>query len=193
MKTKVMILLSAIFLSNLAVALEKPKLKVAMVAEKQVLVEFSAPSASRLKLTVTNNENRVVYESWSDEATCAFQRELDVSTLKDGVYQICLNYGGKSVNRRVDVNNGGFNVGYPKHCFEPFLNVKGQMLNVSFLNIAGKNVFLNIYQNGKYVAGLKLGNDTAIHKSLDLSHLKKGNYTVVVSEKLKKHCCEIAI
>mgnify|MGYP006982828015 CR=1 FL=1 len=68
-----------------------------------------------------------------------------------------------------------------------FFSFKNNKLNVSFLNIANKNVYLNVFKDGQFYEGITLGKDIDIQKSFDFSMVEKGNYDVVLRDYFKEH------
>ena len=70
---------------------------------------------------------------------------------------------------------------------EPFFCFKDNKLNVSFLNVANKNVYLNVYKDGMHYDGFVFGKGADIQKSIDFSNAEKGKYEVVLTDYFKEH------
>jgi hypothetical protein len=188
MKTiKLFLTAMAFFVFASGYATEFPKMKVTGVSPDKALVTFESPSPTPLQITISNIEGDILYFKRINKRQTQYQELFDFSELGNGTYNICYNYGNRSVNRRVIVSKKNMEVGSPERFYEPYFSLTNNKLNVSFFNASGKQVWFNIYHNKNHVSGRSLGNELAIQKSFDLSELKSGEYKVVVSDSFKDH------
>jgi len=188
MKTKTWVLTAlAFFIVAIGSATDFPKMSIVPVEDEKALVAFEASDATPLEITLTNYDGEIVYFKRTKERFSEYKKIFDFSELGDGEYGVCVNYGNKSVNRTIVVEKEKMTVGALNYLYEPCFLMKGNKLNVSFFNCPEKQVYLNIYQEGKHISGVKLGKDLAIQKCVDLSKLKKGEYEIVLSDQFKDH------
>jgi hypothetical protein len=153
----------------------------------KLAVSFESPTASPVELLICDRDGVVLYNWKSEMPEAKISKMYNLSELGDGTFNICINYGGKSINREVCIKGKNVTVGPSVQLIEPFFNYKNDRLNVSFLNVAQKNVFLNIYKDGEHYAGFTLGKNMDIQKCFDFSTAKKGNYEVVLTDYFKEH------
>ncbi len=188
MKTKYRVLTAlALFISTVGFAIEKPKMDIVTTENENTLVTFESATAYPLEITICNNWGDVVYYWKGESLQNKLNQSLNLKKLGRGNYDVCLNYGGQSLNRNLTITRKDVKVGPVMELYEPFFSYENNRLNLSFLNIAQKNVYLNVYQGDDYITGVNLGNSMDIQKSIDLSNLNRGEYEVVVSEQFKDH------
>ena len=164
-----------------------PKMHVEPVADEKVKVDFQSATPCPVEITISKENGGVVYQSQSEMRNNEYSKVFDFSELKEGTYKICLNYGNQSVTRELKVNKNNFEVGPAQRYFEPYYKVENGKLDVSFLNVSGKNVYLRLYKDGEFVSGVNLGKEMCIQKRMDFTGLEKGKYNVVLAEDLATH------
>jgi len=188
MKTKSWVLATlALFIAAIGSATDYPKMNVVQVEDHKALLAYSAPTATPLEITLTNYYGDILYFKRTSERYAEYKKVFDLSKLGDGDFCMCVNFGNQSVSRRIKINNKRIEVGPPQQCYEPSFKLNDKTLDISFLNTGMKQVYLSIYQDGKYIDGTKLGRDLAIQKRLDMKRLEDGEYMIVLSEKHKDH------
>ena len=188
MKTRIWVVATLVlFVVATTNATNLPKMNVEPVTDEKVKVEFESTTPCPVEITVSQKNGKVVFYTQSEKRKCEFSKTFDFSELRDGLYKVCLNYGNQSVTREVLLDNSQVNIGPARRYFEPYYKVENDMLNVSFLNVSGKNVYLRVYKDGAFVSGANLGKEMCIQKRMDLSNLEKGKYNVVLAEALETH------
>ena len=188
MKAKNLVLTTlALFIVAIGFATETPKMSVVNSEADKILVAFESATACPVEITITDDENVIMYYWKSESPENEIKQLLKLSELGNGTFNVSLNYGGNSVNRELSINRKGIKVGPPVELTEPFFCFKNDKLNVSFLNVANKNVFLTVYKNGEYYNGLTLGKDIDIQKCIDFSMAEKGKYEIVLADYFKEH------
>jgi hypothetical protein len=177
----------ALFIAAISFATDLPKMNVTANDAEKVMVSFESATASPVELMISDNNGAILY-SWKSETPEAKLNKLyNLAELGDGNFNICVNYGGKSINREVSIKRNNVTVGPAVELNEPFFNYKNNQLIVTFWNVAQKNVYLNIYKDGEHVDGFTLGKNLDIQKCFDFSNVKKGNYEVVLTDYFKEH------
>lgn len=188
MKTKSWVLATlALFIAAIGSATDYPKMNVVPIEDNKALLAYSAPTATPLEITLTNHKGHILYFKRTRERYSKYEKEFDFSKLGDGDFYMSVNFGNQSVNRWIKINHKNIEVGPLQQCYEPSFKLNDKMLDISFLNTGMKQVYVNIYQDGRYIDGTKLGRELAIQKRLDMKAMKKGEYMIVLSEKNKDH------
>lgn len=188
MKTRIWVVATLVlFVAATTNATNLPKMDVQPLADERVKIEFESNNPYPIELTISQKNGKVVYYAQSKKKGCEYNKTFDFSDLRDGLYKVCLNYGNQSITREVLFDNGQVNIGPVRRYFEPYCKLDNGVLNVSFLNVAEKNVYLRLYRDNKFINGTNLGKDMCIQKRIDLSKLEKGEYNVVLAEELDTH------
>lgn len=188
MKTKTRVITAlAFFIVAIGNAADFPKMNVIQVEAEKALVAYNADQATPLVITLTNCHGDILYFKKTKQRFSEYKKIFDFSELGEGNYCICINYGNQSVSRNLTVSNDQIAAGPSQQLYEPYFKLEGDMLGISFLNCPQKQVYINVYQNGKLVNGMKLGKNLSIQKRLDLSRLQEGEYEIVLSDCYKDH------
>jgi hypothetical protein len=188
MKTKRFAILAfALLLATAAMATKLPTMKVTPVEAKKTLVSFESETPAQLEVTIKDPDGNILYYKKTEEPVAGYQSVFDFAEAGNGSYTVSLTYGNCTLLRQVTMWNKKLEVGDETRLFAPVFSFSNNLLSVSFFNQNCKNVFLNIYQNGEYVAGKKLGKEMCIQKAMDFSKLKKGTYDVVLSNQCKDY------
>ena len=177
----------AFFIVSVGYATDLPKMNVIPIETNKALVAFEMPSPTFLEITLTNCEGEILFFKRTKNRQNEYTEMLNFSELDKGNYNVCLNFGNRSISRDLKVSKNEIKVGPPERLFEPYFCFKSEKLQISFLNIPQKKVYLNLYKNGEHIRGYNLGKDMAIQKCFNLSKLEKGEYTVVLTDWFKEH------
>lgn len=177
----------ALFIAAISFATDLPKMNVTANDATKLAVSFESTTASPVELIISDRDGVILYNWKSEMPEAKISKVYNLSELENGTFNICINYGGKSIYREVCIKGKNCTVGPAVQLNEPFFNYKNDRLNVSFLNVAQKNVYLNVYKEGEHYAGFTLGKNMVIQKCFDFSTAKKGNYEVVLTDYFKEH------
>ena len=153
----------------------------------KAMVNYSSTTPTPLEVSLVNQHGQHIFFEKVNERKRNYTQEIDFSRLRDGNYCLCINYGNRSVNRKLNLSRGKITVGMTKQFYEPCFRLDSDMLYVSFFNCPEKQVFIDVYRNNKHVERTKLGNDLTIQKCLDLSRLSPGKYEIVLQDHFKTH------
>ena len=168
-------------------ASDTPKMKIVQGDENDLTVSFESATRCPVELTITGDDGAMVYYWQSESMEDAVNHKIDLKELGNGTFNVSLNYGCRSINRVLNVSRKEIKVGQPYQRLEPLFSFKEDKLNVSFLNVANKNVYLNIYKDGEHYDGFTLGKDCDIQKCFDFSKAEKGSYEIVLTDYFKEH------
>lgn len=188
MKTKALFLfVLATFLVSATFATKLPSMNIVPVKAEKTILEIANGEAAHFELTVVNSNNEILYYKKSETPVENYKTVFDFSHLDNDCYHVSLTVGNWTLDRRLTVKGNRIEVGGEVRLAAPVFAHNGNQLDVSFLNMGQKNVFLNIYKEGEHVTGRKLGNEICLQKSFDLSKLGKGSYEVVINDKFKEY------
>lgn len=188
MKTKALFLfVLATFLASATFATKLPSMNIVPVKANKTILAFENAKAAHFELSVANSENEILYYKKSETPVENYKTAFDFSNLENGCYHVTLTVGNWTLDRELTVKGSQIEVGKEVRLAAPVFLFEDNMLQVSFLNMGQKNVFLNIYKEGDHVAGKKLGNEVCVQKTFDLSKLDKGLYEVVLNDKYKSY------
>jgi hypothetical protein len=189
MKTKNLVLTAmAVFVAATVFATQLPTMNVIPVQNEKALVAFETMSPANFELTLTNRKGEVLYYKKSDEIVQNHRMVFDLHELEDGNYTVRLKHGNCILTRELTLSNhSSIKVGEEIRMFSPYYKFENNKLQLSYLNNAQKNVFVNIFKNGNYVTGKNLGKEMCIQKVLDFSKLEKGTYEVVLNNQSEEY------
>lgn len=188
MKTKYWVATAlALLIASIGNATETPKMNFIPSGNNKALLTFNSPSAYPIEVSVCSESSDVVYYWMSEKPQDHLSQIFDLSEIGNGNFNVCINYGGQSINRKLSVKNEGIEVGPSVQLYEPYFQFENNQLKISFLNVVQKNVYLNIYKDGEHVTGVRLGKTMDVQKCLDFSKLEGGTYDVILSENFKDH------
>jgi len=188
MKTSKWVLLTlALFIATIGFATETPKMKIVANDNDKILVSFESATACPVEITITSEDGAIMHNWKTESPQNVVNQLLNLSELEQGVYEVTLNYGVMSINRELNILRNEIKVGPPVKLYEPYFCFKNDKLLVSFLNVANKNVFLNVYKDGEHYNGFTLGKSLDIQKCVDFSMAGKGKYEVVLTDHFKEH------
>jgi len=188
MKTKSFILTAlACFIVAVGFASDFPRMNVVPVEAEKALIAFDSQEPSPLEIILTNHDGEILYYKKTKKRYSEYKTVFDFAQLGVGNYCVCVDFGNKSITRKVDVAKNDIKVGPPQRLYEPYFCLKDKKLNVSLYNCPQKQVYVNVYKEGEHVTSLKLGKGLTIQKRLDLTRLEKGEYKIVLSDYFKDH------
>ncbi len=188
MKTKYLFAALLVFVVIFAgYSTELPKMSITPVDNQKAVIAFESKIPTLFEITIRKANSDIVYYKNVDNHTTVYNEVFDFSGFAKGKYCVSVNYGNQSVNREVTVSKNNFRVSNSEMLFEPYFHFKHDKLNVSFLNISGEKVKIELYRNNDLLSSVDCGGEICIQKSLDLRKLEKGNYKVVLNEKLSNH------
>lgn len=188
MKTKNWVLTTlALFIAAIGFATESPKMNIVSNENDKIIVSFESETACPVELTISDEDGVIMHYWKSESPKKTVNHFLNLSQLDRGTYNVVLNYGGTSINRELNITRNQVKVGPPVKLPEPYFGFKNDKLNVSFLNVANKSVFLNVYKDGEHYNGITLGKNMDIQKCIDFSMAAKGKYEIVLTDYFKEH------
>jgi hypothetical protein len=189
MKTKSLALTAlAILVAATVSATKLPTMNIIPVQKEKALVAIESVSPSNFELTIQNSNGETLYYKKSESPVQKYSMVINFHELDLGNYEVSLTYGNCKLSRVVTIKNHGvIIVGEEITQFAPSYKFEENLLKVSYLNNKLRNVNMSIYQDGRFIAGKKLGKDMCIQKIFDLSKLENGKYEVVLSDRVNEY------
>ena len=191
MKTKVMYLATKVTVAVILVAIiavkalagEAPKLKLVPHSTDRAIVVIDNEEDSPSELVIEDLNGNILYykEGRIDEKL--YTKLFDFKNLDDGIYKITAsnNYGKKELTFKV---NGDVVEVEKEHytASHPFIEVKDDVLKLSFLNHSLNEIYLTIANDSGEIYKKSLGNDFSITTGFNLAKLQYGDYAAIISD-----------
>lgn len=178
---KVMLTIVMVMISTLAIANDKPTVKVKSVEAKTIAVVAYGYGAVKTDITLKSGNGRVFYkETVSDGINYA--KRLDMSEMPNGEYTLEVENNNTFTAIPVIVENASTVIKNADEVtiVKPTISVVGDKLNVAFADQVTKEVWVSIFDNdSNRLAFEKVSADHL--KRFDLSKLDNGQYTVRMS------------
>lgn len=182
MKTmKTMFTIAAVTFVLFAAAVEKPKMNVIPLESDRAVVALSNETPAYFEINVKAEDGTTVYFKESNKKLTDYSKVFDFSSLESGTYEISMKVNDTKIKREIEIENGQINVGDAKISYDPYVNLDGNVLKVSYLNFEKENITVQIYDNVGLVYRSNIGNEFALNAGFDLSNLNSGDYEVVLS------------
>lgn len=181
MKTiKMFVVLASLTFGVIATSFASPVLNLIRIEGEKLMVAYKNETASRIVLTISDNNSRVVYYKASVKPVADFRALYDLSNLESGTYTFQVNVNGNKISRVVDINQSALSIGEQVLNDAPFFSLNDRKLDISFLNHEQENLNFAVYKNNVQVYDSELGNDFVIQNRFDVSKLPAGNYRFVI-------------
>ena len=190
MKTKVIYLATKLTVAVVLVALlaakafagDAPKLKLVAHSTEKAIIVVDNPSDAITELSIEDLNGDVLYYREGSIDSKIYSKMFDFKNLKDGDYKVVVNnkFGAKEVYFKVDDNE--IYVVKDMAEIEPYFEVDGDVLKLSYLNHNRDNIFLTIENSDGEIFSKSLGADFSINAGFGLSKLDRGYYSASLSD-----------
>ena len=150
--------------------------------KKATLVEMSNVVNTNFEINLKDKFGNKIYSHETKEPSNMLKKKFDFSNLEDGTYWFSVDANNEKTLKKLNIEKGNVTIEQVRKSIQPFFTKDGDMLKLSFLNPNQEGVNLYVYNaNRGLLAQTELGNDFAIHKAVDLSELRYGDYHVVLA------------
>jgi hypothetical protein len=119
--------------------------------------------------------------SKTTEARADYKRTYDFSALEDGVYFLNVKHGNEKYTKRFQLESGEVSVLEERKVVEPYFVQKGDKLKMSYLNFPKEDMSIYVYDDSGLLHKEELKNEFSVHKSIDMSELRSGEYRIVLA------------
>jgi len=180
MKTrKLSLTLLALVFAASVFAAELPKMNVVTFNNAKVYVTaLTIPQFSSEVSLYDFRGNKVYFKK--SEAASQFRTLLNLHSLEDGVYNLCLKNGKFFGKRKLTIDKGIVRVERIVEETAPVFRHERGRVYVTYLNRNKSDVSLLVYKNNKLVHESEMGCDFGLQRCFDVSHFTKGNFEFIL-------------
>lgn len=183
MKTMKNLFLGIITMFAANVALASGNLQVNLLSNdiESAIVEISNARMVNYEIKLVDEYGNRLYSMKTKAPQNELKKHYDLTELNDGIYWYTVEIDKEKITKKLAIENGAIEVIEIRKSIEPYIQHKDKHVNFSMLNYGNENIKMYVYDNNNtLIDEAELGNDFAIHKRVDLSELKPGNYSMVV-------------
>lgn len=178
MKTTLLVTLFA-FIASAAFASGNLKVNMEQTASEEAVVEASNVESKLFEIEFRDAYGDRFFTKKTTDNSFTYKRKYDLSTLDDGTYFMTVKHGDEKFQKEFTVRSGDIQVVNQRKVVEPHFKVEGDMVKLSYLNFPNDNMSIAVFDEGKLLHEEKLETQFAVHKGVDLSDLRPGNYKVI--------------
>jgi len=181
MKTMKTTLLTAVFaiLASAVFASGNLKVNMSQAESEKAVVEATSARMELFKVEVQDEFGDVVYSKTTKTQAENYKMKYDFSALEDGTYFLNVKHGNEYYQKRFSLERGDVEVISQRKVVEPIFIQKGDKVKMSYLNFPQDEMSIHVYDDSGLLHDQKLENEFAVHKSIDLSELRSGDYRIV--------------
>ncbi len=170
------------FIAGGAMASGNLRVNMASGSKELAAVEISNVKMSTFEIDVKDDRGEVVFYKETKAPSTTYKRNYDFSSLNDGTYFFTVRIDNESIATKFNIERGKVNVLEEKKMVDPVFVFDNKRLKLSYLNFAGENTTINVYDGYRtqlYEKDLK--SDFVTQYGLDFSKAGRGTYEVVLS------------
>lgn len=184
-KITVAVILVVVLVSRVS-ATDAPKLKFVPYSNDRAVVSLNNESEVVTKLTIENAAGDVVYYNDGSINEKVYSKVFDFKNLSDGEYKITVSnkYGKNSMFFTVE--NSAI-VENATETVSPFVEVKDNVLKISYLNHKLSDVEVSLRNEDGEVFNKSLGKDFSINAGFNLARLESGDYAINITDGVKTY------
>jgi hypothetical protein len=146
----------------------------------KALVEATNLKVELFEIEVEDEFGQTLF-SKTTEARADYKRTYDFSALEDGIYFLNVNHGNEKYTKRFQLESGEVTVLEERKVVEPYFVQKGDKVKMSYLNFPNEDLSIYVYDDSGLLHEEELKNEFAVHKSIDMSELRSGEYRIVLA------------
>lgn len=183
-----------VLLSGVVIASGNLRVNIESKDADATLVEMSSTKMSNFEVGVTDSFGEKLYSSKLVAPAKSLKKRYDFSGLEDGVYWFKVKIDNETKTSKFEMKDGNVTVLDVRKSEEPTFIHKDEKLQLTYLNHQKEDVKVYVYDSKRtLLAKAELGDDFAIHRELDLSKLRYGNYEIVVTNDLDVYEHQISV
>jgi hypothetical protein len=193
MKTilKVTMLFAFVAFANTLLAMGNLTVNILPVENQMAVIEISALTRTNFSITVTDDNNRIVYYNENNDSEGKYNKVYDFSKLEDGKYNLAVVSGDLTTERQFVKKQGKIEVGDEKTNKKPFFAYEDGMLKCTYLNFSNEHVTLNFYNGTELIYSKNIGKHFNVNEGFNLSKLDAGTYHAVLVTANKEYAFQI--
>ncbi|MFW5822953.1 MAG: T9SS type A sorting domain-containing protein [Tangfeifania sp.] len=155
------------------------KVNMSQAESEKAVVEATNARMELFKVEVQDEFGDVVYSKSTKTQAENYKMKYDFSALEDGTYFLNVKHGNEYYQKRFRLERGDVEVISQRKVAEPFFIQKGDKIKMSYLNFPQEETSIHVYDKSGLLHEQTLENEFAIHKAIDLSELRPGDYKIV--------------
>ena len=169
------------FAANLAMASGNLKVTLTSSEADAAMVEISNTKNVHYEINLFDENGNRIYYMETETPREELRKRYDLSNLDDGNYLYTVEIDKEKVTKQLAIDRGEVEVLDIRKSVDPFFHQEGELLRLTYLNFENQVVKMYLYdENNAELLATELGNEFAIHKGIDLSKLRPGNYDLVL-------------
>ncbi|HKL32876.1 MAG TPA: hypothetical protein VJ919_10090 [Tangfeifania sp.] len=191
----VLTIAALVFVSGAVMATGNLKVNIVPGSGDKAVVHIENATDSKYEVELHSVNGEIVYYNETRTPSKTHSQAYDFSMIKDGEYVLEIKVDNEKELSTLSIKNGKVEVLNQQKEVEPFFTMKGDQLELSYLNFGSENVKLLVYDNNSrnVLYSKNLGDDFAINYGLDFSKLKNGKYDAVLLSANNSYEYEVAI
>lgn len=174
------VILALVLFTGAVFATGNLNVQVMPVEKKKVFVRASNDQQSRYEIELRNPKGVIVYYKRTVSPVETYVKSYNLSGLADGIYTLTVKANDEKMENTLVISDGLVSVAGQRKEVEPFFALKGNRLELSWLNFANENSSIQVYENNKLIFEKPLNRDFTINYAFDFSGLERGNYNAVL-------------
>ncbi|MGM0620681.1 MAG: hypothetical protein ACQETJ_06530 [Bacteroidota bacterium] len=178
MKTTLLVTVFA-FIASAAFASGNLKVNMEQTASEETVVEASNVESKLFEIEFRDSYGDRFFTKKTTDDSFTYKRKYNLSTLDDGTYFMTVKHGDEKYQKEFKVRSGDLEVVSQRKVVEPHFKVEGDMVKLSYLNYPNDKMSIAVFDKGELLHEEKIDTQFAVHKAIDLSELRNGNYRVV--------------
>ena len=189
-----MVVAAATLISGGVYASGNLKVNFTGVRADMAVIEISNTNLSTFEIEVKNEDGEVIFWKETQTPSTNYKRTYDFSKLEEGNYFLTVNIDREKQETKFAVENGTLRMIEEKKMLEPFFFFNENELKMTYLNFAGENTSLHIYdENRNELYARDFNDEFNVQHGLNMTKLPKGSYEVVLSTESNSYNYEVAV
>lgn len=169
-----------VFISGAVLAAGNLNVSIVPAGKNKTKVYATNVEKSKFEVEVKNDKGAIVYYKRTVTPETTYAKYYNFSMLGDGDYSITVKVNNEKMENSLRISNGQVEILKQRKEIEPFFALKGDRLEMSWLNFAQEDTKLLVYNNNKLIFEKELDQQFAVNYAFDFSKLNTGEYSAVL-------------
>lgn len=171
----------AMLITSVAMASGNLKVNMADSESESTVMKISNSELVNYEIELQDAWGTQIYEMNTEIPRSEVNKRYDFSNLENGTYWYSVKTGDEEIRKQLSINYGEVEVMDVRKTVDPYFIQNGEKVDLTYLNYENEKIKLYVYDNNTLLKEISLGDDFTIHKRIDLSELKTGQYSVVLT------------
>jgi len=170
-----------VLISGAVLASGNLQVNIVPVAKNKTKVYATNVEKSKFEIEVKNEKGATVYYKRTVTPESTYAKYYNFSMLGNGDYTLTVKVDDELLESTLRVQNGQVEVVKQRKEVEPFFTLKGNRLEMSWLNFSKENATMLVYNNNQLIFERQLDQQFALNYAFDFSNLQPGEYSAVLA------------